>query len=300
MSRRIWAVLALSAAFSAVPVSAQSTVAQLWEQKVHQKIKTLDDGLNGVLGVAFIDLTSGHVFSYNGDTSFPTASSIKIPILIQMFRDEEAGRFHFSDKVTLGAKDNAGGSVGPLQDALNKGPVTLTVAELVQYMIEYSDNSATNKCIEMAGMDRINQLIEGFGLQHTHLRRKMMDVAAAAHGNENIGSPLDLSRLLQLIYEGKAADADSCKRMIALLKKPVDAYMRSFIPENIELASKPGDLDGAKCEAGIVFLPKRPFIVTVMSTYLDLYVNPVGPAAKIVFDYFDKIAHSDEWGRRLD
>ncbi|MGH9612082.1 MAG: serine hydrolase, partial [Bryobacteraceae bacterium] len=104
MSRRIWSVLAVFATLAAVPVSAQSTVAQLWEQKLHQKVKALDDGLNGVLGVAFIDLTSGHVFSYNGDTSFPTASSIKIPILIQMFRDEKTGRVHFSDRVTLGAK----------------------------------------------------------------------------------------------------------------------------------------------------------------------------------------------------
>lgn len=76
--------------------------------------------------------------------------------------------------------------------------------------------------------------------------------------------------------------------------------MRAAIPAAIEVASKPGDLDGVHCEAGLVYLPKRPFVVNVMSTYMDGEVTPVGDATRIVFDYFQKLAHANQYGRRLD
>ena len=285
--------------FGCIAAWSGTDVTSLWELKQSAKIKAVDDSLNGVLGVATIDLTSGRVFVYNGDAVFPTASSIKIPIMIQVFRDERAGKFSFADKVTMGPKDNAGGSGGPLQKALDRGAVTITVRDLLEDMIEYSDNSATNKLIDLVGMDRVNALIHELGLEQTKLRRKMMDTAAAARGDENVSTPLEMVRVVRLIYENKAADAESCKDMLSVMKR-VDAYMRPVIPGNIEVASKPGDLDGVRTETGLVYLPKRPFIVSVMSTYLDDRVNPVGEVTGIVFDYFNKLAHANQYGRRLD
>jgi beta-lactamase class A len=279
--------------------SSETDVVHLWELKQYARIKAVDDALDGVLGVATIDLSSGRIFAYNADAVFPTASSIKIPIMIQIFRDERAGKFSFNDKATLGGKDNVGGSTGPLQNALDKGPVTLTIRELLEDMIQYSDNSATNKLIDLVGMDRVNALIRELGLQQTRLRRKMMDIAAATRGDENVSTPLEMARLVKALYDNKAADPRSCQEMLAIMKK-VNAYMRPAIPANIEVASKPGDLDGVRTETGLVYLPKRPFIVSVMSTYLNDRVNPVGPVTGIVFDYFNKLAHSNQYGRRLD
>ena len=277
----------------------ETDVTHLWELKQHDRIKAVDDALDGVLGVATIDLTSGRVFTYNGDAVFPTASSIKIAIMIQVFRAERAGKFSFKDKVTLGPKDNAGGSGGPLQKALDGGAVTVTVRELLEDMIQYSDNSATNKLIDLVGMDAVNHLVREFGLPQTRLRRHMMDIAAATRGDENVSTPLEMVRLVRLIYDNRAADPESCREMLTIMKR-VDAYMRPVIPGSIEVASKPGDLDGVRTETGVVFLPKRPFIVSVMSTYLNDRVNPVGQVTGIVFDYFNKVAHSNQYGRRLD
>lgn len=291
---------ALLAAAVALPgADTGQELARLWENKLRARIQTADESLDGVMGVATIDLTSGRVFSYNGDAVFPTASSIKIPIMILLFRDVHAGKLSFATKTTLGPKDNAGGSGGPLQKALDKGSVTMTVHDLLENMIEYSDNSATNRLIDMVGMDRVNALLREFGLEQTRLRRKMMDSAAAARGDENVSTPLEMARIVRLIYNNQAADAQSCREMLAVMKK-VDAYMRPVIPGDIEVASKPGDLDGVRTETGVVFLPKRPFIVSVMSAYLSDRVNPVGPVTGIVFDYFNKIAHSNQYGRRLD
>lgn len=290
----------LLAAVAALPDTRPGDdVLVLWETKQRARIEEVDKALDGVLGVATLDLTSGRAFAYNADAVFPTASSIKIPIMILVFRDVKAGKFSFADKVTLAAKDNAGGSWGALQTALDRGPVTLTVSDLVQDMIQYSDNSATNKLIGMVGMDRVNALLREFGMQKTQLRRKMMDLAAAARGDENISSPNEMIRIVRLILNNQAADADSCKEMLTVMKS-VNAYMRPVIPDGIPVASKYGDLDGVRNETGIVFLPKRPFIVSVMSTYLNDRVNPVGQVTGIVFDYFNKIAHSNQFGRRID
>lgn len=291
----------LLACFLSAAVSwAQTGVSALWERKALDRIHALDQSLDGVLGIAAIDLTNGQVLSYHGDAQFPTASSIKIPVMIQMFRDEQAGRFRFTDKTELKWVGNSDDSEGPLRLRLQQGPVTLSIGEMVEAMMQWSDNSAANKCIDLAGMDRVNALMRELGLRDTHLRRKMMDVAAASRGGENVATPLELSRLLALIYDGKAADPESCRRMIVMMKGVHNPYMRPGIPANVEIAAKPGDLDGVKCEAAIVFLKGHPFVVTVMSTYLGAKLNPVSDTAHIVFDYFSRLAVSNEWGRSLE
>ena len=92
-----------------LPAWGETNVAHLWELKQHEKLSALDRKLNGVLGVATIDLTSGRVFVFNGDAVFPTASSIKIAILVQLYRDQRTGKFQFSDVRTVQPKDAAGG-----------------------------------------------------------------------------------------------------------------------------------------------------------------------------------------------
>lgn len=262
-----------------------------------RRIRALDDSLNGVLGVEAIDLTSGRVYGYHAASVFPTASSIKIPILIEMFRAEKAGEFRFRDRVTLTRADIVGGS-GDLQIALKKGPVTLTVRELITAMIEHSDNIATNRCIAMVGIARVNRLLDDLGFHRTRLRRLMMDTAAAARGDENVSTPYEMAHLLEAIYRGEAMDRASCNDMLSILKL-VRADLRKAIPSGIEVASKPGDLPGVHCETGLVLLPGRPFIVSVFSAYLGDNENPVESAARIVYSYFAELASSNVYGRKL-
>ncbi len=279
---------------------AQTGVPNLWQRKAVGRLEALDAALDGVLGAAAIDLTNGSVLSYHGDSQFPTASSIKIAVMIGMFRDAHAGRLRFSDTIELPWVGHNDDSEGPLRLRLMKGPVRITTGEAVEAMMQWSDNSAANHCIETVGMDRVNALVRELGLRDTHLRRLMMDVAAASAGRENVSTPLDLARLMQAIYENKAADPDSCRRMLDLMKRVHQPYMGPAMPPGVELAAKPGSLDGVKCEAGIVFLKNRPFAVTVMSTYLAPGLNPVPDAARVIVQYFSRLAVSNEWGRRLD
>ena len=275
----------------------ESAVQRLLEDKMFSRILAYDHSLRGALGVATIDLTSGRIFVYNGDAVFPTASSIKIPILVEMFLSVRRGEFKLTDTVTLQPSEAVGGS-GELQKALAGGPQRLTVLELITAMIEHSDNTATNRCIAMAKMDRVNRYLTELGFHAIRLRRIMMDSAAAARGDENTASPAEMARFVEMLYRNQLADTSDTRQMIDTLKL-VKAGMRSAIPEGVPVASKPGDLPGVECETGIVYLTGRPFVLSVFSTFLDEEAHPVPEITKIVFDYFSKLAASNEYGNRV-
>ncbi len=290
--------VAVASLLFAVPaLLAADSAARLLEDKLSSHIHDYDVSLNGALGVAAIDLTTGRLFSYHGDAVFPTASTIKIPVLVEAFRAMKRGEFKLTDTVTLKPSDVVGGS-GELQKSVTGAPKQLTVLELITAMIEHSDNTATNRVIAMVKMERVNRWLTELGFHDIRLRRIMMDSAAAQRGDENVASPAEMARLVEMLYRGKLADDADTQQMLDILKL-VKARIRTTIPAGIAVASKPGDLPGVECEVGIVYLTGRPFVVSVYSTFLDDNVHPVSPIAKIVFDYFLKLSVSNEYGNRV-
>ncbi len=285
-----------AAILTAALVFSQQMPAELLEQKLKEKLRAFDHSTEGALGVAAIDLTSGRVIAHNAATAFATASTIKVPILIEMFRLARAGEFKMSDQVTLEPSELVGGS-GKLQERLRNGPVTLNVLELLTAMIEHSDNTATNRAIKMARMDRVNRSTQELGQPYTRLRRIMLDSDAATRGMENVSTPLEMSRLMELIYRGRAGDPEDCKEMLRILQL-VKAEIRATVPASIPVASKVGDLVGVKCETAIVMHPRRPFVISVFGSYLKGEENPVGPVTKMVFDYYDLLGAANAYGNR--
>jgi beta-lactamase class A len=282
----------------ALTASGETAVQRLLEEKLLTgRVKAIAESIHGVLGVATIDLTSGRVFACNADAEFPAASTIKIPIMVELFRRADARELNLSEQITLMPRETVAGD-GILKDRLNAGPVTLSIRELITTMIEFSDNTATNRCIALAGMDRVNGLISGAGLGATRLRRVMMDSAAAARGDENTTSPLDMARFVESLYRGRLTSAESTARMVEILKR-VNADIRKVVPAEIPVASKYGDLNGVHCEVAIVYLPGRPFIVSIYSTFLGDNENPVPAAAAATFEYFRKLASSNQFGNRV-
>jgi beta-lactamase class A len=273
------------------------SVQELLEQKLLDRIHAIDDSVDGVLGVAVIDLSSSRTISWHGKTSFPQASSIKMLIIAELFRCAREGRLKLEDTVTVPTSDAVGGS-GHLSQLLRKGPVSLTIADLAKAMIETSDNTATNRLISMVGMDRVNDLMDQLGLPNTRLRRIMMDTAAAAEDRENVSTPLEMARLVELIYRGKVVDAEASKAILDTLRL-VRADFRAAIPASVPVASKPGELMGVRCETGVVLLSNRPFVLSVMSTYLSEGTNPVPEVAAIVYEHFVKLDASNWYGNRI-
>jgi beta-lactamase class A len=298
LQRRTAVLLASIAPWIAFAQAPATTPVDLLETKLRTHLQAIDERLHGVIGVAAIDLVTGRTLQYNADAVFPTASTIKVPILIQAYHMARAGAFHWSDSITLQPSDSVGGS-GLLQVALARGPVTLTIEDLARKMIVDSDNTATNRVIAMIGIDRVNHLIATMGMRQTRLRRIMMDTPAAIRGDENVTTPLEMARIAESIYRHKAADPADCDSMVKIMKR-VPGAIRFAVPQEVEVASKTGALPGVHCEVAIVYTAQRPFVLSVYSTFLDNEENPVGEVARLFYEHFrDKLAPSNVYGNRV-
>lgn len=273
------------------------TALDLLEKKTLDRIQRLDTALNGSLGVYARDLVTGRTIDYHGDVVFPLASTIKIPILMEMFRAAESGKFQLTGTVTLHPVDRVGGS-GFLQHLLKEKPYTLTIRELMTAMIQASDNTATNKCIAMVGMDAVNALIRDSGATVTKLQRKMLDGAAATRDLENIGTPAEMASLAERIYRGKAVSEPASRQMMEILKL-VDGDVRKVVPLRIAVAAKTGELPGTRLETAIVMLDAHPYVVSIAASFLDPGANPLPEVARIVQEHFDKLERSNTFGNRV-
>ena len=153
------------------------------------------------MGVAILDLTDKQAYSLHADDVFPQASSIKVAVLAELYRQAQQGKLKLTDLYTVNAADLVPDS--DIMGGLTPGVTKITLRDLATIMVAVSDNSATNVLIDRVGMDNVNALMSSLGLKHTLLRRKMMDLNAAKEGRENVSTPHEMANLLEQIYRGK-------------------------------------------------------------------------------------------------
>ena len=189
--------LAASAQTSPPPTEKQTV---LW-MKLEKSILDIDRGLDGVMGVAIVDLTDGHKYLLHANDIFPQASSIKICVLAELYRQAQQGKLKLTDLYTVNAADLVQDS--DIMGGLTPGVTQITLRDLATMMVAVSDNSATNVLIDRVGMDNVNAFLNAQGLRDTRLRRKMMDLKAAAEGRENVSTPNEMLSLLQALYRGE-------------------------------------------------------------------------------------------------
>lgn len=249
----------------------------------------------GVMGIFVKDLTSGQTFAVNANTIFPQASSIKIPLLIELMRQAQSGKIDLRTRVEIHRAGLVGGS-GVLQ-FFSEGGSSLSIHDLAVLMVVLSDNSATNLLIDRVGMDNVNSMLDALGLHSTRLARKMMDIPAEQAGRENRSTPREMATLLEQLYAGKLLDAEHTKATLEILEYPKDSPLRAGVPDTITVAEKPGSLNGAQCDSGIVLLDGRPYVISVMTAYNRADGDPaITGVSRRVFDYFDLLAHDNSYG----
>jgi beta-lactamase class A len=302
VSRRI-ACLALFVLGACIPrpSRAQQTPPEkekiLW-QKLEATIGEVDRHLDGVLGVAILDLSTGQNYLLHADEVLPTASSIKIAILAELYRQAQQGKIKFDDVYTLQQSDIVGGS--GVAGALTPGVTRLTIRDVAALMISVSDNSATNVIIDRVGMENVNALLDSLGLTHTRLRRKMMDLKAASEGRENIATPREMMTLLEALYHGKVLNKQYTEDFFKLLSIHKESYLPRELPEDLRVANKPGELEGVRNDSGIVFAGTRPYVISVMTTYLRRERDGGEAIIRIsnaAYQMFDRLSRASELGR---
>ena len=267
-------------------------------------IQQIDHELDGTMGVAILDLTDGRQFLLNADQEFAQASSIKVAILAELYRQEQqseqgvSGKAKLSDAYTVEARDLVDGSA--IMSGLTPGVTRVTNRDLATFMVAVSDNSATNVLIDRVGMQNVNALLDSLGLHETRLQRKMMDVKAAQEGRENISTPNEMMKLFSALYQKKVLNKTLTEDYFKVLGTPKASDIPRYIPEDVVCANKPGELAGVRNDVGIVFVPNRPFVVVVMTAYLQRERDGDDAIAKIAgmaYEYFDRVGRSSTYGR---
>jgi len=269
----------------------------LW-QKLESRIRDVDQHLDGVMGVAIEDLTTGNQFFLHENEVFAQASSIKIAVLAELYRQAQQGKLQLTDLYTVQTSDLVADS--EIMGGLTPGVTRLTLRDLATMMAAVSDNSAANVLIDRVGMENVNAMLDSLGLAHTRLRRKMMDLEAAKQGRENISTPHEMMTLLTNIYRGKVLNKDSQADFFAMLSTNKDSWIPLDLPPDVKIANKSGSLEAVRNDSGIVFVDGRPYVICVMTAFLrnerdgEQAISKVSLAA---WQMFDRLSRATEYGR---
>jgi beta-lactamase class A len=282
------------------PAQAQEANLKVLHHKTANQLRQIVERTRGVMGVVALDLTSGERFAINEDLVFPQASAIKIAILMEVCKQAQAGKFKFTDRRRIEQQDKAGGSGVLLH--LGDGTVELTIEDLCVLMIMVSDNTATNLLIDLVGMANINQTLASLGLKHTRLQRHMLDTGASWRGEENISTPAEAARIMELLFKGEFLSREVCDHILSILRKTRTGGIKSGLPTDVPVAFKPGGIAGVKTEWAIVLLQNRPYVVIVMENYglEDDAADAMKEISRTLHDYFSRLARATAHGTYVE
>lgn len=291
--------LLLSTCFAQIAAPPPSTGKQkvLW-QKLEASINDIDQHLDGVMGLAIEDLTTGDHFFLHEDEVFAQASSIKITVLANLYLQAQQGKLKLTDLYTVQASDLVPDS--DIMNGLTPGVTRVTLRDLATMMVAVSDNAATNVLIDRVGMANVNAMLDSLGLTHTRLRRKMMDLEAAKQGRENTSTPCEMTVLLDAIYHGKLLNKESTEDFFKVLSTNKNSWIPRDLPADLKIANKPGSLEAVRNDSGVVFVEGRPYVICVMMAFLrderdgEEAISKVSLAA---WRMFDRLARATEYGR---
>jgi len=277
----------------------------LLREKTAFMLEGMVDEFPGVLGVFAQSLTKqSEYFAINEDEVFPTASAVKIPILMEFFRKVEEGILDPSEVVVLDDDMKVGGS-GVLQH-LTSGKASLPLKDYAALMVNVSDNTATNFLIDLVGMEDVNRLLESLGFTVMRLKRKMQALDVDPETHENLATPKEMAQILELLYRGDGVSSYVCENTLRLLRNFKQGVIRSVVPRDIPVVNKDGWMGGVRCDNGIVYLPNGAYVVSVMAKHIpswDLHSNEakdqMSHVVSVIHDYFHEVNNATKYGRRV-
>lgn len=211
---------------------------------------------SGDVSVYYESLTDGRSFAYNADAPLVAASVIKIPIMLEAYRAQNAGELSMREEIPLTERDLFP-SCGVLKYIFPYGVSHMSIAALVELMIIVSDNSATNLLIDRLGMAQINRTLKNVGCEKTVLRRKLFDVEASAKGLENTIGAREMGTLLCRMAgvpgtRPLVSESDDAKMIQTLKHQRLNGKIPFYL-HGYDIAHKTGEDDGITHDVGLVY-----------------------------------------------
>lgn len=235
----------------------------------------------GVWGIVVKKLDTGQYAAYNGDVQQQSASLYKLWVLAELFRQVRAGNLSLSDEEIV---TNADAAYDIMIGESRIAPGTsITIQRAADRMIRRSDNTASILLVRVLGPDNISRFMRQNGLNSSVLNW--------SNGGDNLTTPLDVLRELEMMATSRMVDADASRAMIDLMlgQEIVDRMPRG-LPEGARIAHKTGDLEYLQHDAGIIYGPSGPYVIVVLSSELHSYGHGRAGAAELAeltYEYFN-------------
>lgn len=291
-------LLVLAFGLAASSLHAQAEHRAILREKLRADLQAIAAGFDGVFGARVIDLKDSTAVGVNDSLVFPTGSSIKVAILLELFRQAEQRAGLLKQRRPVTAAGRTGGS--GVSQYFGDGTSTLSLEDLAVLMITLSDNTATNMLIDEVGMDAVNRTLAGLGLRRTKLQRKMIRPEASLRGEENLSTPAESAALMaRLARCDLPVSKASCDRMLAILEIPKGNPVRDPVPDDVRIAFKPGGIEGVAAVWALVELPDRPYVLSVMTSYGGGGDDAIRKASEAAYRYFSKLARATPFGTRV-
>lgn len=243
--------------------------------------------IGGTVGVAVRDVRGGIALDLRADERFPSASVIKIGILVELMARAEEGELSLEEKALLRDEDKVPGSgvLSMLHDGLE-----VTLEDLAHLMITVSDNTASNILIDRLGADRITARLRRLGLQRTELGRKFYDFDARDRGFDNWITARDMADLLVGIERRQVVSPNACEKMLAILRKQqFDSRIPKLLPPDTPVGNKTGSVTGVCHDVGIIHSPTGPLVLAVLTRGIAQEAVAEGGIrhiARVVYEYW--------------
>lgn len=240
----------------------------------------------GTSGIVIVDLKRGWTIEYNADMIFPSASLIKVPVMIALYDAQTQGRISLDETLSVERRLKAGGS-GKLK--YMRSGTKITIRQLIYTMITESDNTATNMLTDYLGLDYYNSFFSKLGLTQTNFARMIMDLRKRNQGIENYTTPREMAKLLEMIYEKRFTGSDE---MLAILRdSKTNDRLGATIPAEWNLCHKTGLMRNCCHDVGVVFSPSSNYVICVLTSEIRNFRRAKNFISEIA--YLTKIYYGD-------
>ncbi|TWT87238.1 D-alanyl-D-alanine carboxypeptidase DacB precursor [Pseudobythopirellula maris] len=280
-ARTLLTVLLISAAAAVSPArgepaggdaqAADSADQENPKSDLEKILRPLLEGHRGVVTAAVKHLGTGESFTHEADRPMPTASLIKLPLMVAAYEAIDRGETALDHKITLREEDKVPGS-GVLTPHIGAG-AEITLADAIQLMIAFSDNTATNLVIDQVGLGATTELMEGLGLHNTKLNAKVFrrDTSINPEGSRAYGlgstTAAEILSLVEMLHARELVSPAASDAMLERLFACQDrGKLCRYLPEETRVAHKGGSVSASRCDAGLMETPAGPIALAIFTT----------------------------------
>ncbi len=270
-------------------------------QALQKAVAQLIELHRGVVGAAAKHLETGESFAWNADQPMPTASLIKLPIMLTAYRQIDADKLSLEDKIILKAADKVPGT-GVLTTHFSAG-AQISLRDAIELMIVFSDNTATNLVVDRIGLPATSASMRELGHPETQLHSKvyLRETTIAPDRSQKYGlgstTAAEMIEILGSLYKREAATPKSCEAMLGHLRRCEDrTKVPRYLPAGTPVAHKTGAVSATRTDAGIIESAAGPLAYCILTTdnadrgwsnenEAELLASAFG---KALFDYFNE------------